>query len=67
MSYWGGEKARTWRKWLGVGVVAILILHATLSAVLFLAMKQTPMRFAKVMSKLPMASMMVLPFELLST
>ena len=62
-SYWGRERARTWRKWLGVGVVAILILHATLSAVLFLAMKQTPMQFARVMSRLPMVSMMVLPFE----
>jgi hypothetical protein len=63
MSYWSGERAKTWRKWLGVGAVAILIVHATLSALLFMSMKQTPMRFAGVMSKLPMVSMMVLPFE----
>jgi hypothetical protein len=30
---------------------------------LFIAMKQSPVRFAKVMSKLPRVSMMVLPFE----
>jgi hypothetical protein len=63
LSHWRGERAKAWRKWLSVGVVASLIVYATLSATLFLAMNQTPMRFAKVMSKLPMVSMMVLPFE----
>jgi len=67
MSHWVGERTKNWRKWLRVGVVAILIVHATLSATLFIAMKQTPMRFATVMSKLPMVSMMVLPFESLWT
>ena len=43
------------------GVIAVV--YALLSAALFLAMKQPPMRFAAVMSKLPMVSMIVLPFE----
>ncbi|MGH9426579.1 MAG: hypothetical protein ACRD2L_09810 [Terriglobia bacterium] len=63
MSHWGEDSAKRWRKWLSVGVVAMLIVYATLSAALFIAMKQIPMRFAAVMSKLPTVSMMVLPFE----
>ena len=43
------------------GVIAVV--YALLSAALFVAMKQPPMRFAAVMSKLPMVSMIVLPFE----
>ena len=41
----------------------MLSVYATLSAILFIAMKQSPMRFAVVMSKLPRVSMTVLPFE----
>jgi hypothetical protein len=63
MIHWGGERAKRWRKWLSVGVVGMLSVYATLSAMLFIAMKQSPLRFAKMMSKLPRVSMMVLPFE----
>ena len=63
MSHWGRERAKIWRKRLGFGVVAFLIVHVTLSALLFMSMRQTPMRFAGLMSKLPTVSMMVLPFE----
>jgi hypothetical protein len=62
-SHWIGQKGQDWRKWLTAGVAVLIIIYATLSAVLFIAMKQPPMRFATLMSKLPMASMMVLPFE----
>jgi hypothetical protein len=50
------------RLWLRI-VTAIVIVYAILSAALFVAMKQTPAEFGNVMSKLPMVSMMVLPFE----
>jgi hypothetical protein len=63
VSHWGGERAKRWLKWLSLGVVAMLIAYATLSAVLFIAMKQSPLRFATFMSNLPMVSMRVLPFE----
>jgi hypothetical protein len=63
MSQWIGMKSKNWRKWLKVGVVGLVTVYAALSVALFIAMKQPPMRFATVMSKLPMASMMVLPFE----
>ena len=51
------------RKWLRIGVAILIVLYALLSAALFMAMKQTPTRFAAVMSKLPMAAMVVFPFE----
>ena len=50
------------RLWLRI-VAAIVTVYAVLSAALFVAMKQTPTQFGSVMSRLPMVSMMVLPFE----
>jgi len=67
MSQWIRQKAKSWRKWLSVGVVTLLMVYGTLCGALFIVMKQTPARFATVMSKLPMVSMMVLPFESLWT
>jgi hypothetical protein len=49
------------RLWLGVGA-GLAFVYAMLCIALWIAMKQ-PMRFAAVMSKLPMVSMIVLPFE----
>jgi hypothetical protein len=46
---------------------SIAIVYMIACAALFIAMKQQPMRFARVMSKLPTASMLVLPFESLWT
>ena len=57
------QKVWRWRKWMGIGVVALVIVYSALSAALLVAMKQTPTKFATVMSKLPMVSMIVLPFE----
>jgi len=51
------------RKWIAVGLATITLIYGLLSVALFIAMKQAPLRFATVMSKLPMASMIVLPFE----
>ena len=56
------KRTRKWRPWLRI-VAAIVIVYAILSAGLFIAMKQTPAAFGSMMSKLPMVSMMVLPFE----
>jgi hypothetical protein len=53
-------------KWVRLLVrigVAVVLVHALLSAALFTAMRKPPMQFASVMSKLPMVSMLVLPFE----
>ena len=50
------------RWWLKVGTWSVLI-YSVLTCLLFVAMKQSPMRFATVMAKLPEISMMVLPFE----
>ncbi|MEW5980531.1 MAG: hypothetical protein AB1898_32495 [Acidobacteriota bacterium] len=61
-------KAGRVRRWAPIGTkvgVALVAVYTLLSVALFIAMKQTPMRFATVMSKLPMISMMVLPFETL--
>ena len=55
-------KAIDRRKWLKIGI-AILIVHALISASLFVAMKQPPQKFAGIMAKLPMVSMLVFPFE----
>lgn len=60
-----GQKIRSWRKWLSIGGAALVIVHAMLSVAIFIAMRQTPLRFATVMSKLPTVSMIVLPFETL--
>jgi hypothetical protein len=57
-----GKRSRWVRLSLKIGVV-IVVVHALLSAALFMAMRKPPMQFARVMSKLPMASMLVLPFE----
>ena len=58
-----GQKIRSRRKWLGIGGGALVIVYTMLSAAIFIAMKQTPLRFATMMSKLPTVSMIVLPFE----
>ena len=50
------------RLWLRLAA-ALASLYAILCVALFTAMKQPPMKFAAVMSKLPMVSMVVLPFE----
>ena len=44
-------------------VTSLVIIYAVLVAGLFIAMRQTPTRFANVMAKLPGISMSVLPFE----
>jgi hypothetical protein len=57
------EKRSRWvRLSLRIGL-AVIAVHALLSVGLFIAMKKPPMQFARVMSKLPMVSMLVLPFE----
>ena len=56
------NKTGRWRLWVRI-VMAALIVYSMLSAGLFIAMRQTPAQFGNVMSKLPMASMAVLPFE----
>ncbi len=55
-------KAKRWRRWWRIGGV-IAIVYVILSGALFIAMKKPPMQFAAVMSRIPMMSMMVLPFE----
>jgi hypothetical protein len=50
-------------KILGKIVLAIVAVYVVLTAALFALMKQPPERFARGMSRLPMISMMVLPFE----
>ena len=52
--------SRRW--WLKVGTWFVLI-YTVLTSLLFVAMKQTPVRFAGVMAKLPEISMLVFPFE----
>lgn len=56
------KKTGKLRLWLRI-VTAMVIVYAMLSAGVFVAMKQTPTQFGSVMSKLPMVSMIVLPFE----
>ncbi len=58
-----GQKIWTGRKWLSIGALVLVIVYVLLSAAIFMAMKQTPLRFATIMSELPEVSMMVLPFE----
>lgn len=60
--HWVRQKIGNRRTWLRIGG-GLAIVYALLSAGLFIAMKQPPLRFATVMSKLPMVSMIVLPFE----
>ena len=48
--------------WLRVGT-ALAAVYVILCVGIFVAMRQPPMQFATVMSKLPMVSMVVLPFE----
>lgn len=61
------QRITRWRRLLLRIGAAFVIVYAMLCAALFFAMKQRPMRFATVMSKLPMVSMMILPFESLWT
>jgi hypothetical protein len=54
------------RRWVTLSLrigVAVVLVHALLSAALFMAMRKPPQQFAKIMSKVPMVSMLVLPFE----
>lgn len=46
-------------------VVALLLIHLSLCAGLYWAMTQPPDAFGRVMMKVPMPMMMVLPFETL--
>lgn len=56
------QRVRSRRWWLKIGTWVVLI-YSLLTTLLYMAMKQTPMRFATVMAKLPLVSMMVFPFE----
>ena len=55
-------KTKKWRTWRRIGG-AVVVVYAMLSGALFIAMKQPTMQFATMMSRIPMVSMMVLPFE----
>ena len=44
-------------------IAGVLVVYGLLTAGLYALMRQPPERFAKGMSKLPMISMMILPFE----
>jgi hypothetical protein len=50
-------------KLIGKSLAGLVIIYAMLTAVLFAWMKQPPDRFAWGMSKVPMMTMMVLPFK----
>jgi hypothetical protein len=50
-------------KLIGKSLTALVIIYAVLTVVLFAWMKQPPDRFAWGMSKIPMITMMVLPFK----
>jgi hypothetical protein len=58
------RKTAKGRLWFRIGL-AIVIIYAVLCTGLFIAMKLPPDRFGHVMSKVPMVSMLVLPFETL--
>ena len=45
------------------GILILASVYVLICLTLFVAMKQPPLRFAAVMSKVPMVSMIVLPFE----
>ena len=55
-------KTKRWRRWLRIGG-AVALMYFVLLCALFVAMKKPPLQFAAVMSRVPMMSMMVLPFE----
>jgi hypothetical protein len=57
-------KRRTPRILIGI-VLALLCVQLALSAGLYLAMRQTPDAFGRVMKHVPMPMMLVLPFETL--
>jgi hypothetical protein len=60
------QKITRRRSWLRI-CAAVIVVYLMVCIGLFIAMKQPPLKFATVMSKLPMVSMMVLPFESLWT
>ena len=60
------QKTAKGRLWLRI-CVALVVIYAMLCTGLFIAMKLPPDRFGTVMSKVPMVSMLVLPFETLWT
>ncbi|HVN78967.1 MAG TPA: hypothetical protein VMW38_08215 [Terriglobia bacterium] len=53
---------KQWRRWWRIGG-AVALVYVVLSCALFVAMKKPPLQFAAVMSRIPMISMMVFPFE----
>jgi hypothetical protein len=55
--------------WRWAAVVAFVCLAVWVTGVVYVdwAMRQTPERFGRVMARMPMVSMMVLPFETLWT
>ena len=52
-----------WRKRLAVIVAGLAILYGVATASLYAAMRQTPDTFGAIMARVPMISMMILPFR----
>ena len=52
-----------WRKRLAVIVAGLGILYGVATASLYAAMRQTPDTFGAIMARVPMISMMILPFR----
>lgn len=50
-------------KMIGMIVGGLAFLYIAVAACLYVAMRQPPERFGAIMSKVPMAAMMVLPFK----
>lgn len=50
-------------KFVGIILAGILLLYGAATAGLYSAMRQPPETFGAIMSKVPMISMMILPFE----
>jgi hypothetical protein len=51
------------KKWVWRGVLGLALLYAAACAGVYWLMRQPPEQFAAGFAKLPMAAMMVLPFE----
>jgi len=52
-----------WRKLLAKTLAGVAILYLAATALLYAAMLQTPERFGAIMARVPMVSMMILPFR----
>lgn len=50
-------------KVLGIASIGVVSVYVMSASALYLAMRQPPERFGVIMSKVPMAAMMVLPFR----